>query len=93
MSRVYKNKQDYIETLAKTLEVRDDFKSLEYRRNRDGNEYLILTSIAGDVFMFDITGYSEAQIYHTLAIVECGYKPRNFIKDRNKRTEIGRLCV
>lgn len=88
-----RNKIEYIKALAKVLEARDDFKSLDYRRDSEGNEYMILSSIAGDAFMFDITGFKETQIYHDLALVECGIKPRSFIEDTKRRLEIGRLSI
>jgi hypothetical protein len=94
MSRVYKSKEQYIETLAEVLVAREDFKDLEYRRHpTNGEEYMILTSMVGEVIMFNITGYSEARILRCVSLVECqGFGAvDNLITDFNKRLEIGKL--
>lgn len=91
MSRIYRTKENYIGILKACESVRDDFKDLEYCRNHRGEEYLILTNIIGNVYMFDITGCSLPQIKHTLAEIECGIVPKNFIKDTAKRMEIAKL--
>ena len=92
MSRIYKNKMDYITVLKACEQAREDFADLKYCRNAKGNEYLILSNVIGNVYMFDITGYSEHQIKHTLAMIECGIKPSNYIEDAKTRMEIARLC-
>lgn len=91
MSRVYRTKENYIGLLKACESARPDFGDLKYCRNHKGEEYLILQNLIGNTFMFDITGYSNAEIKHTLALIECGQKPKNFIKDTTKMYEIARL--
>lgn len=91
MSRIYRTKENYISLLKAVESAREDFGNLEYRRNHKGEEYLILTNIIGNVYMFDITGYSCAQVKHILSMIECGIKPKNMIEDTKKRMEIAKL--
>lgn len=91
MGRVYNTKEEYIAMLKACEQAREDFADLKYCRNARG-EYMVLKNVIGNVYMFEITGYTEAQIKHTLALVECGIKPNNFIEDNKKRMEVGRLC-
>ena len=93
MSRVYRNKQQYIEALEIVLGARDDFNSLEYHRHPStGKEYLFLSALTGEVFMFDITGYSEEKIFHCIAKIECdGLNVENLIKDPAQKLEIAKL--
>lgn len=91
MSRIYRTKENYIGLLKACEAARPDFGDLKYCRNHKGEEYLILQNLIGNTFMFDITGYSNAEIKHTLAMIECGQEPKNFIKDTNKMYEIARL--
>ena len=90
--RSYRSKEQYIETLAEILNARDDFKDLEYHRHpTNGQEYLFMSAMTGEVFMFDITGCDEASIYHMMAQIECGIRVPNLITDTAQRLEIGRL--
>lgn len=91
MSRIYRTKENYISLLKAVESAREDFGNLEYRRNHKGEEYLILTNIIGNVYMFDITGYSCSQIKHILSMIECGIRPANMIEDTKKRMEIAKL--
>lgn len=91
MSRIYKTKENYIGLLKLCEAARPDFGDLKYCRNHRGEEYLILSNMIGNVFMLDITGYDNAQIKHTLALIECGHKPTNYITDKAKRMEIAKL--
>lgn len=92
MSRLYRNKQEYIDNLRTVIDAREDFKDLVYHKNpTTQEEYLFLTDIIGHVFMFDITGMKNEQIYHIMAMVECGHKPDCFIADPNKMMELGKL--
>lgn len=94
MSRVGRSKKQYIEALGIVLGARKDFKDLEYKKHpSNGEEYLILSAITGEVFMLDITGYSEENILHNIAELEVGgFKAvDNLITDFDKRLEIGRL--
>ena len=93
MSRMYRSKTDYIEALNTVLEARDDFDHLEYHRHPStGKEYLFLSALTGEVFMFDVTGYSEANIFHLMARVECeGLNVDNLIKDPKQKLEIAKL--
>ena len=85
-------RKQYIEALNFVLSARDDFKKLEYfRHNADGSEYLFLTDMVGQVAILDVTGYSDASIYHALAIIECGGRPRCYVKDQKKRLELGKM--
>lgn len=91
MGRIYRTKENYIGLLRACESARSDFGDLKYCRNHKGEEYMVLQDIIGHTFMFDITGYSNAQIKHTLALVECGKVPDNFIKNTEKMLEIARL--
>ena len=60
-------RKQYIEALNFVLSARDDFKKLEYyRHNADGSEYIFLTDMVGQVAILDVTGYSDASIYHEI---------------------------
>lgn len=90
--RAYRSKEQYIETLAVILNAREDFKDLEYHRHpTNGKEYLFMSAMTGEVFMFDITGYDEADIFHCIAQIECGIGVPNLITDTAERLEIGKL--
>lgn len=92
MSRLYRNKKEYIDSLRTVIDAREDFKDLAYHRNpTTQEEYLFLTDIIGHVFMFDVTGMKNEQIYHAMAQVECGQKPECFISDPDKMMELGKL--
>lgn len=92
MSRAYRNKQEFIDNLRAVMGAREDFKDLVYNKHPSSQEeYLFLTDIIGHVFMFDITGMRNEDIYHTMAMVECGQKPNCFISDPQKRMELGKL--
>lgn len=85
-------RKQYIEALNFVLSARDDFSKLEYfRHNADGSEYIFLTDMVGQVAILDVTGYSNASIYHALSIIECGGRPRCYVKDQQKRLELGKL--
>ena len=90
MSRLYRNRMEYIEVMRMALEAKEDFKDLEYHRNSTTQEeYLFLSDILGRVFYFDITGMRNEDIYHSMAQIECGMQPECFISDRRKMLEIG----
>lgn len=92
MSRLYRNRMEYIEALRTVLEAREDFKDLEYHRNSaTQEEYLFLTDILGRVFYFDITGLRNEDIYHSMAQVECGVQPQCYIFDRKRMLEVARM--
>lgn len=94
MSRMYRNKLEYINNLKTILDAREDFKDLEYKKHpSNGSEYLILSAITGEVFMLNVTGYSEAHILHCLAEIECnGFNAiDNLVVDRAERLELGKL--
>lgn len=91
MSRIFRTKENYIGLLKACEMARPDFGDLKYCRNHRGEEYLVLQNVIGNTFMFDITGYDNAQIKHTLAMIECGKEPTNFIKDQKKMLEIAKL--
>lgn len=92
MSRLYRNKQEYIDNLRIIMDAREDFKDLRYHKNpTTQEEYLFLTDIVGRVFMFDITGMKNEDIYHVMAMVECGKQPECYISDLNKMMELGKL--
>lgn len=82
--RIYRNKQEFTKGLAFCMASRDDFKDLEYYRNPStGEEFLILSSLS-QKFVFDITGFKESQMHHTMALVESGHRPDNLVTDRDK---------
>lgn len=86
------NRKQYIGALKACLSARHDFGNLEYfKDNTTAEEYLILSDIVGHIFMFNITGMKEALIYHTLAQVECGKVPKNYIQDKAEVMRIAKL--
>ena len=85
-------RKQFIQALNVILSARDDFKRLEYyRHNADGSEYIFLTDMVGQVAILDVTGYTDANIYHALAIIECGGRPRCYIRDQKKCLELGKM--
>lgn len=86
-----KSKTEFIADLAKVLKVKDDFKKLEYKKST-GKEYLFLSVITGHVFIFDITGFSDERIYHTLALIECGVRPKSQVTETKDLLAIAKLC-
>ena len=90
-SKMSRSKADFISDLSKVLKVKEDFKKLEYKRSA-GNEYLFLSVITGHVFIFDITGYTDERIYHTLALIECGVKPKSQVTEPKELVAIAKLC-
>ena len=92
MSRLYRNKQEYIDNLRTVIDAKEEFKDLTYHKNpTTQEEYLFMTDIIGHVFMFDITGMKNEDIFHVMAMVECGQKPECFINDPHKMFELGKL--
>lgn len=92
MSRLYRNKAEYIENLREVMSAREDFKDLTYHKNpTTQEEYLFLSDIVGRMFYFDITGMRNEDIFHSMAKIECGEQPDNFISDKAKMMEIGKL--
>ena len=92
MSRVCRTKKMYVDTLKDLMSAREDFKDLEYHRDNTTNEeYLFLHNVIGYVFMFNITGYTEAEIFHAMAMVECGEEPACRITDKAELLRLGKL--
>lgn len=91
MSRTYYNRARYIDNLSIVLEARDDFKQLDYHKHTNGEEFLFMHLLTGDVAYLDITGRTDAEIFHVLAQIECGITPPELIKDNKRRLEIGKL--
>ena len=91
MSRVYRNRKEYIESLKEVMSAKEDFKNLEYYRSSDSREeFLFLTDIIGRVFYFDITGLPNDKVYHSMAQIECGVQPDCFIADRKRILEVAK---
>ena len=85
-------RRTYIGALKACLSARNDFADLKYYRDiTTADEYLILSDIVGQVYMLNITGHSEAQIWHALAEIECGMMPNNAITDRAEMLRIAKL--
>lgn len=92
MSRIYRNKKEYIDNLAIVLEAREDFKELQYHKHpTTQEEYLFMSVITGEMFMFEITGKRNEDIFHIIAQIECRQRPECQITDRDKRLELGKL--
>ncbi len=86
------NRKQYIGALKACLSARNDFKDLEYVADIVKNkEYLILSDIIGQIAMLDVTGIDEADIFHTIAKIECGIMPKNIITDRTEKMRIATL--
>lgn len=92
MSRVCRTKKMYVDNLKELMSAREDFKDLVYHRDNTNNqEYLFLENIIGYVFMFNITGYTEAEIWHAMAMVECGEEPPCRITEKAELLRLGKL--
>ena len=92
MSRMYRNRKEYIETLRTILDAKEDFKDLEYHKHPSTQEeFLFMSDILGRVFYFDITGMPNEQIFHSMAMVEVGQVPECYITDKARMLEIGRF--
>ena len=86
------NRKKYIGTLKECLEARDDFGDLVWKQDWSrSKEYLILSDIIGGVLMLDITGKTEAEILHAIAMVECGKAPAEAITDRSEKMRIAQI--
>lgn len=91
MKKIQKRAQ-YIGALKYCLKARDDFGNLEYVVDIiSEHEYLILTDIIGQVCMLNITGYTEAMIYHVIAQIECDTVPSNLVTDKAEMMRIAKL--
>ena len=86
---MYWNKADFVKDVNKVLSVREDHKDLEYKKCTDG-EYLILSSIIGHSWYFDITDYDEPRIFQTIATVVAGRVPHNIITDTATQMRIAK---
>ena len=87
------SRQEYIKALGDVLTVKEDFKSLNYveiHNKEISKQYLQLKLITGHVIVFDVTGYSDERIYHSLAMVECGTMPNNHVTDTHELILIGK---
>lgn len=85
-------RKEYVKALTAVLSAKEDFNSLEYYRNpTTAEEYLILSDIIGNVAMLNITGKSEANILHSIALIETGKVPSNLISDRAEMMQIALL--
>lgn len=81
----------YIGVLNECLKAKDDFKSINYYRNSECKEYVVMQDIIGQTLMLDITDYSEAEILRCVAEVVCEEIPKNLITDNEERLKIARL--
>lgn len=81
----------YIGKLNECLKAREDFKSINYYRNSEGKEYMVMRDIIGQTLMMDITGYSEADILRCVSEVVCEEIPANLIVEPKERLKIARL--
>ena len=41
--------------------------------------------------MFDITGLPNEEIFHIMAMIDCGHRPECLITDPAKKLELGKL--
>lgn len=86
------DKKDFFQALKYVLSSKIDFEEIKYVeiRNEELNkDVMVLRLITGDAFTFDVTGYSNERIYHTLALLECGQVPKNRISNTAELIEIG----
>jgi len=94
--RIPRTKRTYIDNLSIVLEARPDFKDLNYYRDNVSNkEYLTLSSLIGHTWTFDITGYTDAQIFHLIAMIDCAKpgdpEPKCLIRDSAELLRLGRM--
>ena len=87
----YTTRENYIKALNYVLSAKENFKGLKYCRDSQTNEeYLIMSNVIGEAFVFDVTGITDAEMYHSIAVIEAGKVPSNFITDRKKLIDIGK---
>ena len=85
-------RRNYIGVLKECLSARSDFNDLKYVRDiTTDDEFLVLSDIIGQVYMLDITGQKEAQIWHSLAQIECKEVPSNAVTDRTEMMRIAKM--
>ena len=86
----YRDLEQYIEKLEEVFKVVSNFKSLKHHyNNEDGRDYLLMTTKVGNVFMFDITNASKAQVLHIVSQIICGEKPKELVEDQKKLLWLG----
>ena len=91
MATAFQSKVEYIGVMKKALQAREDFDDLKYyKHNYNGTEYLNLLTLSGDAFWYDITGYSNAMIFHAIAEIENGKHPACQLTNRKEIMEVAR---
>ena len=86
-------REEYLKALGDVLTVKEDFKGLNYieiHNKEISKQYLQLTLLTGHVLLFDVTGYSDERIYHTLAMLECGNMPSNHVTNTKELIMVGK---
>ena len=86
-------REEYINALAAILTVKPEFDGLHYLdiTTKDGNKsYLMLKLITGSVVTFNVTDYTDEQIFHIIAMLECGQVSQSRVTDTDELIEVGR---
>ena len=92
MSRHYRNRLEYIDNLKTVMEAREAFKDLVYHKHPSTQEeFLFMSDVLGHTFMFDISGLPNEEIFHIMAMIDCGHRPECLITDPAKKLELGKL--
>lgn len=91
MATAFQSKIEYIGVMKKALQALEDFDDLKhYKHNYNGAEYLALLTLSGDACWYDITGFSNAMILHTIAQIVDGKHPACQLTNRKEIMEIAR---
>lgn len=88
------SREDYIKALSTVLTASEEFESLKYYEfnSKDGTSaYLRICLITGDATTFDVSNYTDAQIFNTIAQLSMGTMPENRVSDTNELIRISKL--
>lgn len=92
---MYKERKDYIETMAQLLSAFPNFGELKYRRTaKTEGEYLRLTDIFGKSCFLDVTSMPLKDIYKDVSNIVVNAKaPQSMITNSNTLMTVARYFL
>ena len=92
---MYKERKDYIETMAQLLSAFPNFGELKYRRTaKTEGEYLKLTDLFGKSCFLDITSMPLKDIYRDVSNIVVNAKaPQSMITNPNTLITVARYFL
>jgi len=92
---MYKERRDYIDTMAQLLSAFENFGELKYTRTaKTDGEYLRLTDILGNSCFLDITSMPLKEVYRDVSNIVINAKaPKSMITNRNTLMTIARYFM